>query len=545
MRLLAAGLLAGIHVLGTAAAAAVPPSPAPASPALPAPEEAAPGSPRAAVAEFLDLAREGRYREAARFLDLSDVEEGRGAELARRLKAVLDRHLWIDLDLLSPRPEGDQSDGLSPGAEQVGTIRFGNRSEPVRLVRGTGDEAPWVFSRGTVARIDAWYDALPDRWVRDWLPSALLLPGPRELLRWQWIALGVLVPLVAAAGWALGWVARRVSMGVASRTRTAWDEAVVRQIAGPLTAAWTLLLFYLLVPSLRLYAPAEDFVGRVLRAAGALVFFWALWRSVDVAAEVLRHSRLGLTSAYARSLIFIGARLAKAVVAAMGAVTGLSVLGYPVAGLLAGLGIGGLAMALAAQKTVENLFGSVALAVDQPFRVGDFVKVEDFVGTVEEVGLRSTRFRTLDRTLISIPNGRVADMRLESFTARDKMRLACTIGVVYGTTAAQMREVLAGLEGALRAHPKIWPDAVVVRFKEFAASSLDIEVMAWFETPNWSEFQLIRQEVLIQFMDVVERAGTSFAFPTRTVHLVGTAAADTQEARAESASAATPANRSG
>jgi MscS family membrane protein len=208
-------------------------------------------------------------------------------------------------------------------------------------------------------------------------------------------------------------------------------------------------------------------------------------------------------------------------VGALGAVSVLASLGYPVAGLLAGLGVGGLALALAFQKTGEHLFGSIALAVDQPFRVGDFVKVEDFVGTVETIGLRSTRFRTLDRTLIAIPNGLLADMRLESFTARDRMRLACTVGLVYGTTAAQMRQVLEGLESVLRAHPKIWSEAVVVRFKELAAYSLDIEVMAWFETPEWSEFQLIRQEVLLQFMDVVERAGTSFAFPTRTVHVVG------------------------
>ncbi|MEW5917039.1 MAG: mechanosensitive ion channel family protein, partial [Gemmatimonadota bacterium] len=108
---------------------------------------------------------------------------------------------------------------------------------------------------------------------------------------------------------------------------------------------------------------------------------------------------------------------------------------------------------------------------------------------------------------------------LESFTARDRKRLATVIGLVYETTAAQMRAVLAGFEQTLRAHPKIWPDAVVVRFREFAASSLDIEVMAWFQTSEWSEFQLIRQDILLQFMEVVERAGTSIAFPTQTIHL--------------------------
>jgi MscS family membrane protein len=147
------------------------------------------------------------------------------------------------------------------------------------------------------------------------------------------------------------------------------------------------------------------------------------------------------------------------------------------------------------------------------------VRIEDFVGTVESIGLRSTRVRTLDRTLISIPNGKLAEMRLESFTARDRIRLACQVGLVYGTTAEQMRAVLEGLEQRLRQHPKIWPDAVVVRFGELGATSLNIEVMAWFLTSDYGEFQGIRQEILLQFMEVVERAGTAFAFPTQTVHL--------------------------
>jgi MscS family membrane protein len=258
----------------------------------------------------------------------------------------------------------------------------------------------------------------------------------------------------------------------------------------------------------------------VLRTTALVAVFWALWRGVDVAVSHVQARNWAQLGSSTRSIIQIGERLGKAALLAVALVVVLAELGYPVAGLVAGLGIGGIALALAAQKTVENLFGSVALAADPPFGVGDFVRVEDFVGTVEAIGLRSTRIRTLDRTLVSLPNGRLADMRLESFSARDRMRLACTIGLVYGTTVDQMRRVLADLEAALRAHPRIWPDAVVVRFKEFGASSLDIEVMAWFQTSDWSEFQLIRQEVLLTFMEVVERAGTGFAFPTRTVHVV-------------------------
>jgi MscS family membrane protein len=209
----------------------------------------------------------------------------------------------------------------------------------------------------------------------------------------------------------------------------------------------------------------------------------------------------------------------KAGVLAMSAVAMLAQLGYPVASLIAGLGVGGLAFALAAQKTVENMFGAFSLGVDQPFREGDFVKIEDFVGTVEAIGLRSTRVRTLDRTLISIPNGRLSEQRIESYTARDRIRLACTIGLVYDTSSQAIRQVLSGLERVLRDHPKIWPDAVVVRFSEFGPSSLDIQVMAWFMTQDFGEFQAIRQDVLLDFMRVVEEAGSSFAFPTRTLHV--------------------------
>jgi MscS family membrane protein len=478
-------------------------------------------SPRESLSQYLDLCRTGDYAQAARYLALPDAERARGPELARRLKAVLDRYLWLDLDLVSPLSSGNESDGLPPGIDEVGRLPYRGRKEPVRLARRDAEpRALWVFSEATVARIDRWYQALPDRWMRDHLPDALLRPGPKELLWWQWAALLLLAGLAALGGRLLAFPAQFFLGRVFSRTKTQWDDAFLARIAAPLTLGFGLLVAWALVPSLELYEPARVFVGRVLRAGGLVAIFWALWRSVDLTVTAL-HGSVWTERASARALVSLGGALAKIVVACLGVVAALSELGYPVAGLLAGLGIGGLALALAAQKTVEHLFGSLSLALDRPFDVGDFVKVEDFVGTVEAIGLRSTRFRTLDRTLITIPNGRVADMRLESFSVRDRMRLACTIGLVYETTAAQMRQVLEGLEAVLRGHPRIWPDAVVVRFKEFAASSLDIEIMAWFLTRDWSEFQLFRQEVLIQFMEVVERAGTGFAFPTQTVHVVG------------------------
>jgi MscS family membrane protein len=291
-----------------------------------------------------------------------------------------------------------------------------------------------------------------------------------------------------------------------------------------LTLGWTLVALFLAAPWLGLFPPAHALLMKLVRGGFLLVLFWAISRSIDVGQLVMAVSPWGRAHNAVRSLLPLFARVGKVIVWAVAFVAFLSELGYPVASLVAGLGIGGLAVALAAQKTVENLFGAFSIGADQPFREGDTVRVEDFVGTVEAIGLRSTRIRTPDRTLISIPNGKLADMRLESLSARDRLRFQTILGLVYGTSAAQLREVLAGVERVLRTQPKLWTPDLVVRFQSLGDSSLNVEIVAWFETTDWAEFLLVRQELLIAFMEVVEAAGSSLAFPTRTVHVVHDAA---------------------
>jgi len=510
-------VLAGVPARTLAQGAA--PSSEPANPAPTAAPAAPvdPDSPRASITRFLDLARRRQYDEAAAYLAVSETQRPRAAELARYLKVVLDRHLWVDLERMSPRSAGDEKDGLPAGMDEVGRLPG---PEPVRMVKLEDiPDARWVFSNGTVGRIDYWYASLTDRWIREHAPEVLLRTGPRELLWWQWIAVFGIGVLAIAGGKLLKVPVAFLLRRLFSKTRTTWDDALLERSGGPLTLLLGVAVAWALVPSLELYEPAWQFVRGVLRALGLVAIFWALWRSIDVVESALRGSAWN-QGASTRSLVSLAGGLAKVLVASLGLIAALSELGYPVSGLLAGLGIGGLALALAAQKTGENLFGSLSLALDRPFDVGEFVKVEDFVGHVENVGLRSTRFRTPDRTLITIPNGRVADLRLENYTARDRLRLACNIGLVHGTTAAQVRRVLEGVEQILRSQPKVWPDAITVRLKELGPVSLDIEVNVWFQTTDWTEFLLIRQNVLLQVMDVVEGAGTTFAFPTQTVHLV-------------------------
>jgi MscS family membrane protein len=482
--------------------------------------QAATSSPRAALSRFLDFCRAGDYVEAARYLDLPATDANRGPDLARHLKDVLDRYIRFDVNSISPLPGGDVEDGLPSTVEEIASIPGpDSQPMPVRLVRRDDGDVHWMFSRATVERIEGWH-AQRDGSLVHRLPARLLQPGPRQLLYWQWLAL----PFVLLCAWLLGILLGRVTQRLlgrmAARTATRWDDELLSRIGSPLALAWTLALVYLFIPWLGLHKPAEDFLHRILRGGFFLIFFWTLARSVDVARNVFIEAAWTKDHPAARSLLPLGTRVGKVLVFIFGVVALLSELGYPVTSLVAGLGIGGLAIALAAQKTVENLFGAFSIGADQPFREGDFVRIEDFVGTVETIGLRSTRVRTLDRTLISIPNGKLAEMRVESFAVRDRIRLACTVGLVYRTSVAQMRQVIDDFERILREHPKIWPDGITVRFVSFGDSSLNIDVMAWFQTADWNEFQLIRQNTLLQFMEIVEKAGSSFAFPTRTVHVV-------------------------
>jgi MscS family membrane protein len=190
--------------------------------------------------------------------------------------------------------------------------------------------------------------------------------------------------------------------------------------------------------------------------------------------------------------------------------TALSMLGVAVGILVAGLGIGGVAVALAAQKTVENLFGSLSIGVDQPFRVGDFVTVDGLSGTVESIGLRSTRVRTLDRTLVTLPNGKLADMRIESYASRDRIKLGCTLLVAHGASPKVLRAVLAALRKLLNEHPKVFPD-VSVALARVTDAAHEIEVLIWFKTTSGPEFLALREEVLLSMIDAIEGAGAKLA----------------------------------
>jgi MscS family membrane protein len=355
--------------------------------------------------------------------------------------------------------------------------------------------------------------------MTDYIPESLLKMGPWGLAYWQWIGIGIAIVVAFIAGRIASRVVLWVGHRIASRTESKLDDEALARLNRPMRFLGKILAARALLPLLELPNPAAPAARNVLLAAMGAGVIWCAVSLIDVVVVRLALAEWATKRPASRALLSLAGRTVKVLLVIIATITFLGSLGLPVTSLIAGLGIGGIALAFGAQKTVENLFGAFALGIDQPLREGDFVRTETDMGTVEVVGLRSTRIRTLDRTIISIPNGRLADSRIETFGERDRVRLHTMLGLVYGTTSATMREVIAGIERMLREHPDTYKDDVVVRFRALGASSLDVEVIAWFAGTDFSKFRDWRQEMLLGMMAVVERAGTGFAFPTQTLHI--------------------------
>lgn len=361
-----------------------------------------------------------------------------------------------------------------------------------------------------------------DHWLHERMPEWLVGSGPLGLLWWQWAALAALVPLSIAVGALLARFARLVLNRVVKHTSARWDDALVEVIMPPLRWVMSLLAFRALLEAIAIDPSAEANVGAAMRALIFLCLFWTVFRGLDRVQRSATAGEWAKARPVAHALLPIAMRVSKVVIAIIAIISLLSYLGYPVAGLIAGLGIGGIAIALAGQKTVENLFGAFTIGIDQPFREGDLVSVDGVFGNIEAIGLRSTRVRTLERTVVSIPNAQMAESRVETFAERDRIRFRIVVGVVYETTGAQLEKIVAGFRKVLDEHPRIRreeKDDVQVRFMGFGASSLDIEVIAYFLTADFPEFRVLREQVLFDFIRVVEGAGSSFAFPSQSLYV--------------------------
>ena len=484
-----------------------------------------PASPRAALQSFLRLAEASDWEGAAEYLSIPSAERDRASQLASRLKTILDQRLAIDVRAVSGAVSGDTTDG-DIGGDRIGVITSANgREDPVRMVRlaapSAGGSVRWVFSQATVGFVDGWFDNLGAPWLRERLPRTLMREGPLNVYYWQWIGLGLAIPVVLLLAWGLGAALRQLLGRIVRHTVTDWDDLLLVQLRGPFRLWAASLAIGPLLSLLDLNARVGGFFTSLARGLVLLAIFWALLRIIRLAQDRVANAAWATgQGTQARTLVPLLGNFLRVTLAIIALLVALAQFGYPVGTLLAGLGIGGIAVALAAQKTVEHLFGSVSLAADNAFRVGDWVRAGASEGAVERIGLRSTSIRTVDRTVVRIPNGRLADERIETFGERDRILLRTDIDLTYNTTPEQLERIRDALEAALRAHPMVFADIVRVHVVGFTDSAIRINVIAWFLTTDWQEFLGIRHDMLITFMRVISANGSSFAFPSRTVYHV-------------------------
>ncbi|MBI4916292.1 MAG: mechanosensitive ion channel family protein [Acidobacteria bacterium] len=502
-----------------------------------APQDVQRGTPRAALAGYFAACNQGRFALAAHYLDLGDVpaaeQRRQGAVLARRLHLALLRSVWIELDNVSDNPLGSPEVEVGEEGERVTEVRVNRHVFPIVLEHRWDAEIghQWTFSRPTVAAVNRLYAANGYGWLGDHLPLVFFVFNFAGLQLWQWLA----VIAALAVGWVFSRVMGRWLVALAGkltrRTSVAWDDVALTAINGPVGFVLWASVLALLAPWFGLSPSAREVAKLLWKLLILFGFGWFLLRLVDGVVAHLRRQD-GEQNQVGLGFLPVMTRFAKAFFAVLIVLGALDVFGLNVMGVLAGLGIGGIALAFAAQKTLENVFGAASIAGDRPFQVGDFVAIGQDQGTVEDVGLRSTRLRTLSRTVVTIPNGLVAAGRVENLSARERFLYNPTLGLVYGTTASQLRFLIDEIALLLTSNQRVWQENKRVRFRAFGQSALEVEVQCWIITSEFNEFLAIAEEINFAIMELVERAGTSFAFPSRTIYTAQDAAIDLERAAA-------------
>jgi MscS family membrane protein len=346
---------------------------------------------------------------------------------------------------------------------------------------------------------------------------------------WKWAALA-LSALAALGVFALVY---RVAAALDDGTRsTAWPTAVVRPLLAISAMALLVFLRYAAVDVIRLTGTQRDLVVALLSTLAHLAAIWLIFLfAVRAADAVIRMRDMGVYALDAQ-LVRLVSKLVAVLLALYALVNLAENLGVPVAPMLAGLGVGGLAVALAVRPTLENVVAGFVLFADAPVRVGEFCRFGDKMGTVEAIGLRSVRLRGIDRTVITVPNAEFCQIQLINFTRRDAILLHTRLQLRYETTPDQLRLVLARLRELLIRHPRVSPDPARVRFVEYGASSLDLEIFAYVNTRDFSEFLAIQEDLNLRIKDVVEACGSGFAFPSRTLYVERSHGLDAELARA-------------
>ena len=350
-----------------------------------------------------------------------------------------------------------------------------------------------------------------------------------DLLSYEFLGIAAWVYWAAFGAIFVGFLAKKIVglvlrhfIKIAKKTKFSYDDVLFTALLKP--AEWAVMVAGLYVALLILPIPEKPvdirrFVNALLNGATVALVVWFATRLVDGLAAIWAEKASKTETKLDDQLVPIVRRSAKVFFFIIGSVLVLQNMGYSVGSLLAGLGIGGVALAMASKDTVANLFGSLVIFLDKPFQIGDWIEMDDVEGTVEEVGLRTTRVRTFANSLVTVPNLMFTTKAINNWSKMRKRRIKMTVGITYDTQPDKVDQLVNRIRQIIRDDEKIHNDFYLVNFDHFGPSSLDIFVYCFTLTTNWAEFLQAKQEFMLKIMTAVNSLGLSFAFPTQSIHV--------------------------
>ena len=434
--------------------------------------------------------------------------------LARQLKAVLDgRGLFIHFETLP-----DSANHVDPNTGLAQFTPFPAKAPEIYLSK-VGDR--WLFSKKTLEATPILYNETFSETVENFVN---MLPAVfrNEIFGvavWQYAGLFLLILAGMLIRRIIEYLLDNVALRLSAKTPWDWDEVLIRSVMKPVSFLFMVGLFLITYSNLQFSVTVNLVIKVALELAAAVCWIWLAFKLVDVFTLYMRRATAKTDSKLDDQLVPLVGKALKIFIFVIIVLTIVQNYGYSITSIVAGLGIGGLAVALAARDTLANLFGSVTIFADKPFQIGDWVVIDNVEGTVEEVGFRSTRIRTFYNSLVTVPNSKLTDTSIDNMGMRQFRRIKLMLGLTYSTTAEQMHAFVEGIRAIISANKYMRKDFYEVHFNEYGNFSLNVLVYCFLKVPTWSDELREKHNFFLEILRLANQIGVEFAFPTQTLHV--------------------------
>ncbi len=476
------------------------------------------GTPRSSVMALSKTLHQRDYQRALNYFDMRNLPinlANNAEELARELKIIADRTLWVDIETVSDDPLGHNDDGLPGHQDIIARVKTPEQMVDILLQRVSDGKGKyvWKLSNRTMAEIPLLYKHYGYGEWGDKLSRILPEYEFFGLLLWQWVMLFSIIIIAYVISW---FVSSLLNL-LYRKIKPDKHKRIEVFISGPVR----FILFVLIIRENFDFISASYAFEAIFEARTFFIIAvaWLITGLIELGFGRLSDHLKKNQNEQATVLLRPAATLIKIIVFLIAIISWLDNLGFNVTTMLAGLGVGGIAVGLAAQKSIENLIGAITLYAAQPVRIGDFCKAGNTLGVIEEIGLRSTTMRTLDRTLVTIPNANFANLDIENLSERDKILYRHTIRLRNDTTPEQIRTVLENVNSMFKAHKEVDPEPARIRFTRYGEHSLDLEIFAYIKTSDFNLYLSVIEDLNLRILEIIKGTGAELALPAGVMNM--------------------------